>query len=160
MSSKSSQIPIQNRNQRPARVPAKWRNLPAFGHGITPAMKARPIIETAPNEEIEGCIFDDMCFLMPIALTAFIEEQAHMILRGYHALQSEAWDLDCRNCGCEATTITMYAKRHRNGKPNKNWVRDFIFCPECLTVTEEIFVIRDTGALIDQEDESVTITAA
>lgn len=148
MSAKSSQIPLQSRKTKPARVPAKWRNLPAYGHGITPAMKARPIIERTPNEEIDGRFFDDLCFLMPVPMTTFMEEHAAMTERGYHALSVDQTDLlSCPNCACEELALMAYTKRHRNGKPNYDWGRDFLLCPRCLHVAEEVYVIRDTGLI-------------
>lgn len=142
MTTKSSQLPLQSRSKKTARVPAKWRNLPAYGHGLTAAMKARPIIKRTPNEEIEGRFFDDMCLLMPVPMTVWMEEHAQMTLKGYHILSADTWQVPCANCECEEAAFFVYTTRHRNGKPNYDWSRDFILCPRCLHVTEEIFIIR------------------
>lgn len=146
MATKSS----QNRKPVSPRVPKKWRNLPPAGHGITPAMKARPIIERTPNEEIEGRMFDDVCMLMPVPLTAWIEEHAEMLLRGYHIHQTDCWMIPCFNCHSEECAFLSFTKRHRNGKPNFDTGRDFILCPQCLHVTEEIYIINETGEIFQQ----------
>lgn len=142
MSTKSSRIPVQNRKPKPARVPNKWRNLPAYGHGITPTMKARPVIDSKPNEEIDGRYIDDFKTLMPVSLNAFMAEHAAMRLLGYNALSNDEWLVPCPNCQCKVVSYLHYAQRHRNGKPNFETSREFLFCAQCLYVGESILVFR------------------
>lgn len=137
MATKSSQNRIQNR------VPKKWRDLPAAGHGITPAMKARPIIERTPNEDRESNQEDYICDLMPVSMVTFMAEHTAMQMRGYHAADTNFCESECRVCGCDKMTFTCYAKRHRNGKPDYDWVREFNMCPQCLHVQEEIWVMSE-----------------
>jgi hypothetical protein len=136
------------------RIPRKWRNLPAFGHGIIPAMKARPMIRCTPNEEIEGRLFDDLVELMPVPMTTFLVEHAAMIEKGYHAYYSDACEMSCQMCAHENSVMfVQYAKRYRNGKPILDWSRDFNICGHCLHVSEQVFVIRDTGEIYGKPAE-------
>jgi len=141
MTTKSSRKPVSNRSQKHARVPNKWRNLPAYGHGITPTFKARPVIPSQPFEESDSVI-EDFNHLMPVSMEAFMAEHAAMLVLGYHALGTSDGQRPCRNCGSETSTLLEYTKRYRNGKPNYDWMREFFLCPQCLHVGEIIVVER------------------
>jgi len=143
MRTKSSQKPAPKRRQN------KWRNLPSYGHGITPSMKARPVVYSSPNETLDGVVLDDFFELMPVSMTTFLAEHTAMILVGYSALSTDEWYRPCSGCGCESMAFVSYAKRHRNGKPDYKNSREFLLCPQCLHVGESILVFRtaQTAAL-------------
>jgi len=155
MSTKSSRIPLQSRSQKPARVPNKWRNLPAYGHGITPTMKARPVIESVPYEN--GVYCEEFKYLMPVSLEAFRAEHAAMQVLGYHAHTNDEWMKPCPNCGCEIVTFLSYTKRHRNGKPNFDWQREFTMCAHCFHVGEVILVDMAIEKAGRQSEIEVTV---
>lgn len=136
MTTKSSRIQVSSRPQKPARVPNKWRNLPAYGHGITPTMKARPVVHSESFGE--GKHLEDFKYLMPVSLAAFMSEHSAMIILGYYAVSTNEWQRPCQKCGGEGVCLFQYVKRHRNGKPNYDWEREFFLCPQCLHVGEVV----------------------
>lgn len=140
MTTKSSQIPFHSHSQKPARrFSNKWRNLPAYGHGITPAFKARPVIGSEPC--CDG--MEEFKYLMPVTMDEFKDELVEMHARGYRAEDNHRWPQPCPICKCGLGTLFTYTKRHRNGKPDYDQQRDFTLCFQCLHISEVIVVERE-----------------
>lgn len=136
MATKSSLKTTKIPSKTQTRVPLKWRNLPPAGIGVTSTMKARPIIEHDINDFGDTGGYNHIVVLMPLPMCDFTEEIARISALGYSSHISELGDGVCPKCGHEKLVYFGYAKRHRNGKPNYDWTRDFNVCPNCLHVGE------------------------
>lgn len=144
MSSKPSTKVNPDSNSMPARKrPAK----PAAANiGITPVMKARPIVDVCDCGE-----GDEIVWLKPVPIHVFFEEAQALKQAKYHPTP-DGYGI-CIHCDAQSTVGVNYFQRYRNGKNNHATLRSFEFCFDCHMVTE--VVMRPSVTEIQPENSEL-----